>query len=492
MIRRAAIVLGLALAVLAVALATGTLNHRSRQLRVLAIARLAIDETAVTQRLSGAVRIRTISGAAAASESRAEFVRFRDYLASAFPRVHAVLRREVVGDYSLLYTWPGSDPTARPVLLMAHQDVVPVAPDTEASWHVPPFAGTVDSEYVWGRGTWDDKGNLMAILEAAELLAADGFRPRRTIYLAFGHDEENGGEHGAKAVAALLAARGIRLEFVTDEGLLISDGIVPGLSQAAALVGLAEKGSVTLRLIATATPGHSSMPGPRSAIGSLAAALARLARDPLPAEIAGVPQATLETLAPEMRGLERIALSNLWLTRPLVRVALDQSPATSALLRTTTALTVVRGGEQENVLPGEAVALVNLRLMPGDRVQHVVGEVRRVIHDDRIRIEVAPGACEASPVATTNSDGYRLIERTVRELFPGVLVAPALMLGGTDSRHMVPIADNVYRFSPIRARAEDLARFHGTDERISIANYGELIRFYHRLVSRAAGDRSAP
>ena len=130
--------------------------------------------------------------------------------------------------------------------------------------------------------------------------------------------------------------------------------------------------------------------------------------------------------------------------------------------------------------------------MPGDRVQHVIGEVRRVIHDDRIRIEVAPGACEASPVATTNSDGYRLIERTVRELFPGVLVAPALMLGGTDSRHMVPIADNVYRFSPIRARAEDLARFHGTDERISIANYGELIRFYHRLVSRAAGDRSAP
>jgi carboxypeptidase PM20D1 len=156
------------------------------------------------------------------------------------------------------------------------------------------------------------------------------------------------------------------------------------------------------------------------------------------------------------------------------------------MLRTTTALTVVRGGNKENVLPGEAVALVNFRLLPGDSIERVVAHTRRAIHDDRIRVEVAPGSTEASGVASTASPSYRLINQTVRELFPGVVVAPGLMIGGSDSRHMAAIADNVYKFSPVRARSEDLPRFHGTDERISTANYAELIRFYHRLISRAA------
>jgi carboxypeptidase PM20D1 len=486
MIRKTLYALALAFAVLAAGTTIGTLRHGSRQLSVPAATAVAVNEAAAAERLAGAVRFRTVSYETPSEASHAEFLKLHAYLAQVFPKAHATLQREVVGNYSLLYMWPGHDRAAKPILLMAHQDVVPVAPGTEDRWHAAPFAGEIRDGFVWGRGTWDDKGNLMAILEAVEMLAAQGFEPRQTVYLAFGHDEENGGADGAKAIAALLAARGVRLDFVIDEGMLITDGMMPGLSSPAALIGVAEKGSVTLTLTATAAPGHSSMPGPSSAIGTLAAALAKLEHAPMPAAIQGVPQELLETLAPEMGLTQRIALSNLWLLGPLVRSQLEAKPATNAMLRTTTALTVMRGGNKENVLPGEAVALVNFRLVPGDSIERVVSHVRRVIHDDRIRIDVAPGSSGASGVAATNSPSYQLINRTVRELFPGVLVAPGLMIGGSDSRHMAPIADNVYKFSPVRARSEDLPRFHGTDERIAIANYAELIRFYHRLISRAA------
>ncbi len=487
MIRRLAVLLALALALLVIAVVIGTWRRPSMQLAVATLPPIAVDEAAAAGRLAGAVRLKTISYDSPSEASHAEFLKLHDFLARSFPRAHAALSREVVSRYSLLYTWPGRDRSAKPILLLAHQDVVPIAPGTESAWHADPFGGEIRDGYVWGRGTWDDKGNLMAILEAVELLAAEGFEPERTVYLAFGHDEENGGADGARAIAALLAARGVRLEFVTDEGMLITDGIVPGLSSPAALIGVAEKGWVSLRLTATAAPGHSSMPGPRSAIGALAAALARLEHAPMPATLRGIAAETLTTLAPEMRMPERVALSNLWLFGPLVRAQLERSPGTNATLRTTTALTVVHGGDKENSLPGEAHAVVNLRLVPGDSIERVVAHARRVIHDDGIQVEVAPGATEASAVAARDSASYQLINRTVRELFPGVLVAPGLMIGATDSRHLAAIADAVYKFSPVRARSEDLPRFHGTDERIATANYVDLIRYYHRLIRRAAG-----
>jgi carboxypeptidase PM20D1 len=481
-IRRLSLVLAALTAVLAAVLAIGVLRHPSRQVPAGAVETVTVDAAAAAARLAGAVRLRTISYETPSADSAAELLRLHAYLAESFPRTHALLKRETVGTFSLLYEWPGRDARLAPILLMAHQDVVPIAPGTEAQWHADPFGGELRDGYVWGRGTWDDKGNLMAILEAVEGLLAAGFVPQRTVYLAFGHDEENGGAAGAAAIAKLLAARGVHLAYVTDEGLLIGDGMVPGLAQPAALIGLAEKGSATLRLTAREAPGHSSMPGARSAIGSLAAALATLERSPLPASLRGVPSAMLETLAPQMRWPQRIALSNLWLTEPLVRGQLAARPATDAMLRTTTALTVVSGGNKENVLPGEATALVNFRLLPGDTIERVVAHVRAAVHDDHIEVEVQPRAVEASPVASREADGYRLIERTVRGLFPDVLVAPGLMIGGTDSRHFATLADNVYRFSPVRARPEDLPRFHGTDERIAVANYVELIRFYRELL----------
>jgi carboxypeptidase PM20D1 len=481
------------LIVLALALAVGvkTLATPSRQLAVAAAKPVAVDAAAASARLGAAVRFKTIASDRDVDANASEFLALHAHLQESFPKLHAALTREVIGKYGLLYTWTGSDAQAAPIALLAHQDVVPIAPGTDGDWPVPPFSGVQQDGFVWGRGAWDDKGNLMAILEAVELRVAAGFRPRQTIYLAFGQDEEQGGERGAKQIAQLLKERGVRLRWVIDEGLLITEGAVPGLDRPAALIGVAEKGFLTVRLTANATPGHSSMPPVdpgSSAIGMLGRALGRLESGQMPFVLGGVGRKSFEALAPEMNLTNRVLLSNLWLFAPLVESQLKQSPGANASFRTTTALTVVHAGQAENVLPGRATALVNYRLLPGDSSDAVVAHVVRTIAEPQIKVEREPAGSEASRVASIDGPGYRAIARSLAELHPGVVVAPGLMIGATDSRHFDGIADDIYKFSPMRARPEDLKRFHGTNERISIANYVELIQFYHQLIGNAQPD----
>ena len=264
-----------------------TYRHGSRQLDVSPVKPVAIDVNAAAERLAGAVRMRTISYDDRPLASAEEFQKLHAYMKERYPKAHAVLQREVIAESSLLYTWEGTDAAAKPIVLMAHQDVVPISPGTEKDWKFEPFAGTIRDGFVWGRGTWDDKGNLFAIMEAVEMLVAQGFKPRQRIYLAFGHDEEVGGEKGAKQIAALLKSRGVNADFVLDEGLVITDGVLKGLDRPVALIGIAEKGFLTLTLSTTTTGGHSSMPPQSTAIGILSAALARLEQHPMPASISG-------------------------------------------------------------------------------------------------------------------------------------------------------------------------------------------------------------
>lgn len=480
------------LLVLVAVLAANTLRKGSRQLDVPPVPVVAVDEAGVAQRLAEAVRLRTISSRDDAQLNADQFKQLHVLLQAKFPKVHAALKREVVGDYSLLYTWAGSKPDAQPILLMAHQDVVPIAPGTEKNWQTEPFAGQVKDGFVWGRGAWDDKGNLMAQLEALEILIASGYQPERTVYLAFGADEEVGGHRGAEKIAALLKERKVRLDFVIDEGLLITEGIMPGLKSPTALIGVAEKGYLTVVLKMAATPGHSSMPPPKgsSAIAMMSAALKRIDDEQLPAGIRGVAADMFATVAPEMSGFSRVALSNLWLFGPVVQKQLENGAGTNAVMRTTTALTIVNAGNKENVLPGNAEATVNFRLLPGDTKDMVVERTRALVADatksDKFELFALPGGAEASKVTPVNSAQYALINRTIREVFPGTLVAPGLMIGGSDSIHFGEISDHIFKFSPVRAGPEDLPRFHGTNERIAVSNYAELIRFYHRLVTQGA------
>lgn len=472
----------LALLLLAALLLVQAWRVPSRQAAVTAAAPLALDLDAAARRLGAAVRARTISLDDRRADSATAFGQLRGVLEQAFPLAHGLLERELVHGDSLLYTWHGSEPALAPAMLLAHQDVVPIAPGTQPDWQQDPFGGALVDGYVWGRGTWDDKGNLMAMLEAVEILAAQGYRPRRTLYLGFGHDEEIGGAQGAQEIAALLRARHVRLAYVLDEGLLVTEGILPGVSAPVALVGTAEKGYLTMRVRAAGQPGHSSMPPVRTAIGALSRALVRLeAAQPAPL-LQGEPRRMLETLAPEMPLPQRLLFANLWLFEPLVRGELDKQPSGRATLRTTLAPTTLRAGEKENVLPGVAEAQVNFRLLPGDSVAQVLERSRAAVDDPQIELSAGPQAWEPSPVSSTEDPAYGLLAQAIRETFAGAIVAPGLMLGATDSRRYQDLAAQIYRFTPVRAGPQDLERFHGSNERISLSNYGEMIRFYHRLI----------
>lgn len=460
---------------------TGSGCSTSRQIEVAAVSGVIFDENAAVERLATAITYQTISYAEDIMPTAEAFRNLHTLLANSYPKVHATMDLQLVSNFSLLFKWTGSDPSAKPVMILAHQDVVPIAPGTEEDWLVAPFAGVIKDGYIWGRGAWDNKGNLLGIMEAVELLISEGFQPRQTIYLAFGHDEEIGGYAGAAIIAKMLKSRGVKLDFVLDEGLLITQGILKGLSVPAALIGVAEKGNLTLELNSVVEPGHSSMPPPQTAIALLSTAVTRLTEDPIPTKLNGVVRQMLETIAPEMQSFKRVALSNLWLFAPFVKKELEHGVSTNAMIRTTAAPTVFQAGEKYNVLPGRARAMVNFRLLPGDSVAEVTSRTQDIVGSE-ITVKQVGAVSEASAVSSTTAFGYRSIEQTIREMFPGAVVAPGLLIASTDSRHMAGISDNIYRFSPVRAGSEDLPRFHGTNERISLKNYAELIRFYHQLI----------
>ena len=484
------LLLGAALLLLVVGFALArTLGFRPREPEVAPAPALALPPGAA-QRLAGAIRFATISHADTSAFDAAAFQGLHAHLRSSFPRVHAQLRRETVATHSLLYTWPGSDPALRPILLMAHLDVVPVEPGTEGSWHEQPFSGRIANGFVWGRGAIDNKSAVVGMLEAVEILLAQGFRPARTIYLAYGHDEEVGGNRGARAIAALLQARGVRLEMVLDEGGVIGDGVIAGVPAPTALVGIAEKGFASVELTTEVPGGHSSLPPRQTAIGILSAAIARLEANPMPARLEEPTRQLFARVAPHFPFAQRAVFANLWATRPLVMGKLEAVPTTNAMVRTTTAVTIFQAGTKENVLPSRARAVVNFRILPGDRIRDVLAHVRRAVDDPRVTVRLAPSfTAEPSPISSTDAESFRTLQRTVRSVYPDAIVAPYLVVVVSDSRYFARMTGNVYRFLPLRLAPTDLARMHGTNERLSVRDYEQAIRFYHELVRTAAGPR---
>ena len=441
-------------------------------------------DPAAVQRLSQALQVRTVSTEAAPAPPD-QIAAFHALLQRSFPGVHAAMQREVVGGGSLLFTWPGTDASAPALLLLAHQDVVPVEAGSEAKWSAPPFSGAIHGGFVVGRGAIDDKGSLMAILEAAERLLARGYRPTRTVYLAFGHDEERGGT-GAQAIAALLKQRRANVGLALDEGYAVLDGVIAGVRAPVAVIGVAEKGYVSAELTASGSGGHSSMPSNDNAAVRIARAVERIAGEPMPARLGGPTGEMLRGIAPYSSTSMRIALANLWLTGPLVQRQFLASPDTAAAVRTTSAPTIIRAGTKDNVLPQVARAVVNHRILPGDSIGQVLEHDRRAVDDPQVRIRALPGAQEPSRPASVDGPEYRELAAAVRTSFPEAGIAPGLVLGATDGRHYEGTARAVFRFAPIRMTKADLARFHGNDERIAIPDYMRAIGFYEQLISAPA------
>ena len=480
--KRALKLLGLVMLVLVVSVLGRTLTLRSRQVEVAPVAKVAVAEAQAAQRLAAALPIRTVFTVDGGTE---EFVRFRQYLETAWPKFHAGLQREAVTE-SLLFTWKGSDPSLAPIVLMAHQDVVPVEPGSEASWSQPPWEGKIHDGFVWGRGAIDDKGSLCAQLEAVTMLLDEGFVPKRTVYFAFGHDEEVRGS-GATSLADLLQQRNVKPLWVLDEGSAITEGIIKGLAPRAALISISEKGFVTLELKVEGEGGHSSMPPPHTNAGILAAAITRLENNPFPGSFEGPVGTFFDTLAPEMPFGSKLVLGNRWLFSSVLMKQLSAAPSTSASLRTTTAVTMMNSGVKDNVLPRSAWAAVNFRIRPGETRQSVMARVTEVIADARVQVVQSDAkiSSDPSPVSPVDAEGYRLLERTIRQVFPGVVVAPNATNGATDARFFTALTPQVYRFVPTTFRSDDLPRLHGVDERIAVTDYADMIRFYRQLLVEA-------
>jgi carboxypeptidase PM20D1 len=479
----------LALAALAGVLVVRAARLESRQVEAPPAPPLAVDAAAVSERLAGALRFATVSFDDRARMDREAFRGLHRHLELAYPRLHATLERERVGGHTLLYTWRGRDPALAPFLLMGHLDVVPIEAASAADWRHPPFGGVVADGYVWGRGAIDDKGSVVCILEAVERLAAEGFVPERTLFLVFGHDEEVGGDEGAAQAAELLAARGVTLDYVLDEGGGFAADGLPLLPGPFAPIAIAEKGSLSLELVAELAGGLSSVPPRETAPAVLAAALVRLAERPRPAALDGVTRTSLEYLAPELPLWARVPLANLWLfERPLL-FGLARDPVLGALTRTTTAVTILESGVKANVIPKRALAVVNHRLPPGERIDDVIEHDRRAIADARVSIHADRRGTprEASPVSRVDGEPFARIQRTVAEIFPDATLVPALSVGGTDARHFHGRSDRVYRLTPLVVSRDDLARAHGLDERVPVAALPDAVRFYVRLLRTSAG-----
>jgi carboxypeptidase PM20D1 len=449
---------------------------------------VAVDTGKMAQRLSRAIQIQTVSHQQAAKRQSPEFLRFHAFLRDTYPLLHQTLQRQTINQLSLLYHWQGSDPSLEPILLVAHYDTVPVIAGSESQWAQAPYSGAIEDGYVWGRGTLDDKGTIIAHLETIEQLLYEGFQPARSIYLAYGHDEEIGGQQGAQKISEHLQSRGLRFSLVLDEGSIIAaPGLIPGVDRPVAMLGHAEKGYLTLKLTASDKGGHSSMPPLHTAAGRIAAAVTRLEAQQLPASLEHSAD-FFTALMPFLPFTQRLLLANRWLFEPLLRWRMQQQPELNAALRTTTAVTMLAASPKENVLPIEASAVVNFRILPGETTATTIAHTQRAVADSSIAINPLGNGLEPSPQASIDGYGYSLLQRSARESWRdnSVVVAPRLVLVTTDTRHYHNVSDQVYRFMPSALEFDDVRGIHGSNERISLENLATMQRFYRRLILNSA------
>jgi len=482
------IILSIVIIVLVVVLVARTLNFPIHNEDVEPLSLPEIDGESVAQRIGLAVQYRTISNRDPDLVDPEPFEGFHRLLRTLYPQVHEQLTCEVINHHALLYTWQGTNPDLDAICFAAHQDVVPADESETSGWLHPPFAGELADGYVWGRGTLDCKGTLIGIMEAVNNLLKSGYQPERTIYLAFGDDEEVSGLHGAKAIVETLQARSVQIAFMLDEGGAVTRGTLYGIDRPVGQVGISEKGYLSLRLKAKVSGGHSATPPERTAIGSLGLAIAALEANPFPQRLEVV-QFMMGFVGEALPFFERMRYANAWLFGSGLKRKLAAHPLTNALTRTTTAPTIIKGGSAENVLPAEAEALINFRILPGDTVVDIFQSVNEMVGDEVIEVLPAHGetlqdehAWDPTPVADVYSPEFERLAELISATFPGALVAPYLMTGATDSRHYAPICQNVFRFSPFFLTAEEAALMHTANERLSFINAGRMVAFYQELI----------
>jgi carboxypeptidase PM20D1 len=433
------------------------------------------------EHLSEAIRFPTVSYSMTSPVDTLAFKGYMDFISKSYPLVTANLTREVFNKFSLLYTWKGQNNSLKPMILMAHYDVVP--PGDTAKWEKKPFSGENDGTFIWGRGTLDDKSALISILESVEKLLSEGYVPQRTIYLSFGHDEEISGLKGAETIANTLKDRGVEAEFILDEGMAITKGMVPMIRKPVALIGTSEKGYLSVKISVEMTGGHSSTPEKESALILINNAIYNLVNKQMKSRISAPVEDFIKYIGPEMPLYAKAIFANRWIFNSVLLSIYEGSGSGNALVRTTTAPTIILAGIKDNVIPSKAEAVINFRILPGETSEDVLRHIDKVINDSRVRIKpFNEEKSEPSPVSPSNVSGFKNIISALSQVYPEAVIAPTMMLGSSDSRHFTVVTRNIYKFAPIIVNSEDMARIHGLNERTAIEDFKRGIGFYYQLI----------
>ena len=444
-----------------------------------------IDTRAAAERLAALIRYPTVSSRLGEPDVDAAFDAMIEWLQGAYPAIAKVASVSASSPDRLVFEIPGSDPSLDPILMIAHLDVVDAPPKTREEWTHDPFGGDIDDGYVWGRGAIDDKGVLVTQMEAVETLLASGATFRRGIVLAFGGDEELAGVRGAGALSAEWADR--RFHFAMDEGAVIAVGMVSQPKMPVALIGIAEKGHLNVRLRARTQGGHAAMPPRHTAVGVLADAIRRIERNPFPARLIYTVREFFRGLAARSSFPMRMIYSHPRLFWPLLRPVLDRSHTTRAMIRTTQAVTMAAGSEAPNVLPDVAEANINVRILPGDTVASILARYTRLLRGLDVSVSAADGesTSEAVPGSSVDAAPFLAARRIVEDRFDCV-AAPYLVTVGTDSKWYAHQCGAIYRFIAAVVDSSEIDSIHGIDERVSLDNLGRMISYYMAMLEEEA------
>ncbi|MCD7963139.1 MAG: M20/M25/M40 family metallo-hydrolase [Rikenellaceae bacterium] len=457
------------------------------------------------ERFAGGISIPTVSTGNYEDTYFPPFDRFNEYLMESYPNIYEVMDTMTINGYGLVFRWNGQNPNLKPILLLSHYDVVPVMgfDQTEDSvvkvdfrpadtamapidnyieeWEQPPFSGAVVNGRIYGRGTLDMKGMLFGLLEAADALIEEGFTPQQDIWFSFGHDEEVGGLHGATYIAEWFLQQGITFDAVYDEGGIIDADGLNKVSSPIALVGIGEKGFLTLQIKVAGIGGHSSMPPKKGSLVMAAEIMEKLNNNQMKARIIPPISDFLDNIGGEQGFATRMAIANKWLFNPLLIKNLEKTPASNALVRTTTAVTRAKGSDAANVLSSVSEITVNFRLLPGDTVEDVLNHVRKICEGYDTEIEIV-NAREASGLSSADTKSFRAIKNTVEKIYPGTIVTTYVTIGGTDAYKYQKVSDNIYRFMPVKINNYEQRTIHNENEYISVENFSNMVAYFTELI----------
>ena len=433
-------------------------------------------DTAVSN-LQQLVRCKTVSYNDHSLEDKAEFRKLKDLLPQLYPHVFANCEYTEFPEEAILLRWPGKTP-GDPAVMMAHYDVVPV---DEEKWEKPPFSGIVENGCLWGRGTLDTKITMASALYAANRLIGEGFVPQHDVYFAFSGGEEVNGL-GAVRIVDYFESKGITPSMVIDEGGAVVRDVFPGVKEDCAMVGIAEKGMINVKYTVHSGGGHASAPPPKTPVTTLAKACRSVIEHPFKMHITTPAALMFDTLSRHSSFLYKLIFSNLWCFKPVLDLICKGSGGEmNALVRTTTAFTMMEGSNARNVIPTEASLVSNMRLNPADSVASAVEYLRKTVNDASVDISVLESS-EPSRISTTQCDGWEKVASAVASTWRGCVVTPYLMVQCSDSRHYGRISDKVYRFSAMDLTKEERGTIHGNNERIRVETVAKAAEFYLRLL----------